>query len=934
MLKMIIKKLKSKIWLTLCLLLGITFLISTFSCFPMFEAGSIDLMIKNEFENDMEKTNKYPFKVSQTGNTNIDEISSVNDLVKKIDGYSSIWEKYFTDITPIAIQRKIKFAGVPMKTTVVGRAGTVDICYNPEITQHITILSGDNLSEESDEIGCIVSQAVVDQNKINVGEYLNFVNVKNEKKDYLKIKVLGVYDASDYKDLYWIDRPNQDENAIYITEKGFNQIMDEFDLYKIEFTQSELFDFYDINNKNMDMVVNCVETIAKQDGGFDYNFEEIVKHYKSGKSTIGISIWVLQIPVLGLVLAFIFMVSKQILEAEKNEMAMLYSRGIKRWQIILRYTVQSSIVAFLAILVGIPLGYGACKIAAGSKNFLSFSTDNFDIYKPCLAMIFYGLIAAVIALVVIIIPVFKYSKVTIVEHKAEYSFRKKMIWEKYFLDVVLLVVASYLLKNYYNGIEMVRKNALVGSKMDPMIFMDIILFLVASGLLMLRLSHYIVRIVYAIGKKKWKPATYASFLQIDRDFKKQCFISVFLTLTIAMGIFYANSSRTINGNYIERITYDNGADVSIMEKWDALLYRTPEMKVDYEYVEPDYPTYTKLCDEGICESITRVIVSDKLYVAKDRTSVENVQLMGIHTKEFGETANFKEEWNDEKHWYEYLNALAVKSNGIIISTNLAEQLGVKVGDRISCYRLGELADMRDKERGRISAKVCAIVDNWPGYSKYYYEEGVEQERYLAVMNYGTVVDTFKISPYRVWMKLAGNHTVEDVYSYISDKQIELKEDNSVEKSIQELQYNYLLQITNGLFTLSFMLALVLCTIGFLIYWISSIVKRQLLFGVYRAMGISQKEINSMLVNEHIFSTLLSVLSGTGVGVVASALFIKLFTIIFLPQKHNIPIKFVYNMGDYTKLAVIILGMIIICMICLRRIVKKMDISKSLKLGED
>ena len=67
----------------------------------------------------------------------------------------------------------------------------------------------------------------------------------------------------------------------------------------------------------------------------------------------------------------------------------------------------------------------------------------------------------------------------------------------------------------------------------------------------------------------------------------------------------------------------------------------------------------------------------------------------------------------------------------------------------------------------------------------------------------------------------------------------------------------------------------------------------------------------MLVNEHIFSTLLSVLSGTGVGVVASALFIKLFTIIFLPQKHNIPIKFVYNMGDYTKLAIIILGMIII-----------------------
>ena len=61
--------------------------------------------------------------------------------------------------------------------------------------------------------------------------------------------------------------------------------------------------------------------------------------------------------------------------------------------------------------------------------------------------------------------------------------------------------------------------------------------------------------------------------------------------------------------------------------------------------------------------------------------------------------------------------------------------------------------------GSSKAKVCAILDCFPGYERYTYvkdEEGnlTEQEQYLLVANYATVISAFGQTPYQVWMKLS------------------------------------------------------------------------------------------------------------------------------------------------------------------------------------
>ena len=315
-------------------------------------------------------------------------------------------------------------------------------------------------------------------------------------------------------------------------------------------------------------------------------------------------------------------------------------------------------------------------------------------------------------------------------------------------------------------------------------------------------------------------------------------------------------------------------------------------------------------------------------------TIANCEFMGIHTKDFGETAYLQEELNRDVHWYTYLNELAQQENGVILSKNLAAALEVKVGDVVDCSRYGDSVMKKETVRGTISGKVVAVVDAWPGFVQYTYEDGEETEHYLIVANYAKTVQSFKISPYEIWYKLADGVDSDAVRAVIDASGTKLSAYTALDRDIDAMKETAMIRITNGMFTLSFVIALILCMIGFLIYWISSIRQRELLFGVYRAMGLSEKEINRMLVNEHLFSTLPSILAGGACGGVATYLFVRLFGVIYLPQKHNLSIYVYLDQMDVLKLVAVLMVMILLCIVILRRLVRSLNITQALKLGEE
>ncbi|MDE6025547.1 MAG: ABC transporter permease [Lachnospiraceae bacterium] len=955
MFKKIMQKIKNKMWLTTCLTLGMALLVAVFACQPMFKKGALNMLIRSGFDKYAISKNEYPVAIGRVAAGEAGP-SGLANILAEIEGYEKTWLKYLDKIDIENTQTKIKISRDSASGMYGSKGNYVSLSYMPQLGSHITLLDGKFYDSEYDSAKeaegnyqpameavdkaiadgyypCILSQRTMDECGFVVGEIISFNLWQNDKGESLTLVVAGVFKESDAHDTYWYIQPAEIENEILISREAMEAIISEYPCDGMFYNHYVMLDYEDIDSSNVEDIKYYMEQFSSLDGSFVVSFLPLLEDYLGDKKTIEVLLWVLQLPIFGMVLAFIYMVSSQIAESEKNEIAMQRSRGLSRLQIIASYGAECSILALYGLLFGLPLGYALCKLCAKTTDFLTFEGTTTYLYDFTPHMLAYGLVATILGTIFIIIPVISYSKVTIVEHKNMNVMRKKPLWERFFVDIILLGVALYLLRNFNLQKEHIRLDVIVGNKMDPVIFLDSTLFIIGFGLLSLRLSQYLVRIVYRIGKNKWRPAMYASFLQITRNYGKQGFISVFMILTVAMGLFNANTARTINQNHEERLVYERGTDAVVTEQWVMNTFKTADNQMDYKYEEPDYGRFEKLKADARVENITKVLVLDETYINKGAKS-GTLTLMGINSKEFGETAYFKDELNKDVHWFTYLNELATNPNGVIISSNLASQYEISVGDGISMTRMGDTAKFKDMQRGTMTCTVCAIVDDWPGYDRYYYEEGEEKENYLVVANYPRVVNAYQIAPYEVWIKLADGVDREEFSSMMAENDIVPKDTFILSEELSEMKNQPLIQITNGMFTLSFIIALVLCALGFLIYWISSIRQRELLFGVYRAMGLPVRELNAMLTNEHIFSTFLSVIAGGVVGMVSTLLYVKLFGIVYLPEKHNLDIYIHFNMGDIIKLAIVVVIMIVVCMMILRKLIKSMNITQALKLGEE
>lgn len=501
-----------------------------------------------------------------------------------------------------------------------------------------------------------------------------------------------------------------------------------------------------------------------------------------------------------------------------------------------------------------------------------------------------------------------------------------------YLDVLFFAVSIYGLYSFADRRDMLMTRMLSGDSVDPMLFLCASLFIISAGLVALRIQPLIVRLVYIITKRFLKPATFASFLQILRSRGKQSFMMVFLMLTVALGIYNTTVARTILSNAEKSVEYQNGADIIFQEVWkdnSAFLVQTAEYEVEegleLTYTEPDYARFEEL---GETKSLARVLKAT-VDVSGDRTKegVNTATLMGIHTREFGETINFDSSLLPE-HINTYLNVLGSNKDAVLLSMNFHTILEYDIGDVITY--INEDGDI-------INGNIYGFVDYWPSYIPQTYsitEEGVldKKDEYMIIANLSKIQEVWGVTPYQIWLKTDGS--TQYIYDYAEENELRFTEFYDSLSDMVEIRNDTLFQGTNGILTMSFIVVLILCCVGFLIYWILSIKQRELLFGVFRAMGMRKREIIRMLINEQIFSSGISIVIGAIIGVVASKCFVPLVQIFYSTTNQAIPLTVVSRNDDMIRLFGVMGTVILVCMIILGVIISHIKISQALKLGED
>ncbi|MBR5546968.1 MAG: ABC transporter permease [Clostridia bacterium] len=937
MLRFVIRKMLSKKWMILSLLIGNILLISIAAGNPMYTHAVFQRTITKNLENYLNTKNAYPGLINFKIKSQTDELAKVREHMAVVDGMPEAFGvdalhtiTHYSTIKSSADLEVVRDDADDQRLTIA--------CLS-DLEQHIDLVAGRMFSAEPDENGvydAILSEKAIINQNLMLDDVLTFSRIVDEKEEPLKVRVAGVFTNSSDEDIYWVRTPSSYHDTLFIAQEAFEQrfLSTEELPWLINANWYVLLDYTAMRGENVPQMLAVADGYRHRFNGnavraYNDNFSDVFTAYMTTTQKVQVTLWVLQVPIFMLLAAFIFMVSRQMLEIEQSEIAVIKSRGAGKMQIFGIYLIQSLLVSAIAFAAGIPLGMYLCQVLGSANAFLEFVRRSALPMEVTTEALIYAGAASLLSICAMVLPALRYSRTGIVNAKRQKHRKATPLWQKLGLDLIALLVALYGLYSFNGQKEILSARVLEGASLDPLLFLSSSLFMIGCGLLAVRVVPLLVWLVYRLFRRWWSPAMYASFLHVLRTRSSQSFIMVFLIMTIALGVFNAQAARTINQNAEDNLYYTIGADVVLQEKWDSTESTDTEGSAasasEVIYYEPDFGRFEGLEE---AEAVTRVYVNQSANVSvSGGGTIKNIQLMGIHTREFGSVAWYKDSLSDV-HWYHYLNAMAQNSRAVLVSRNFADKHGYELGDSIT-YRTNNSDSMR--------GVIYGFVDYFPGWVPVTYAKGSnglyeEKENYLIVAHLSQLQSSMGVMPYQVWIRNRDSSSY--LYDFAENNSKGFSTFRDAKAELIEKKNDPILQGTNGILTVGFIVVLLLCSVGFLIFWILSIQSRSLLFGIFRAMGMTMREVFTMLINEQVFISGLSIAVGALVGHLTARFYMPLIQLAYAASDNALQLELISHSTDTVRLFGVIGAVMLVCMLILGMLISRMKVTQALKLGED
>ena len=930
MFTLIFQKLLHKKWMVLCLLIGNILLVAVAVSYPMYRNSSFQRMLTDEFDRYLDREGQWPAVWS------VKHVRSLNRSGTSYEQLRDYVDQCQTRLN-VPLYQEIEFLSTSMDDVkpVVERDERLErrlqITAISGLEEQVTIYAGRLPEKELDEDGCVevmVGSAVADSLNVLLDEVYQFEKLSWEDGTPVRIRVVGMFRAANELSPFWVEEPSSLYRDAIVPMEVFKACFLGEERELAVGCKKRIYQLWDYETITPGQIKDILRTSrqlveAEQRGSIiqDNVYEGIIESYSAKAKKVEVSLLILQMPVLALLLAFIYMISAQMLTMEQSEISVMKSRGARRRQILQMYLVQNLLLGMVSLAAGLPLGALFCSVLGTATDFMEFSGRRVLTVSWTADVLWYAGAAMILMMVMTLIPVIGFSRISIVNLKQSQAKKKRSLWKKLYLDVICLAVSLYGYYSFSRGQQQMMEQVLTGETLDPLLYLSSSLFLLGCGLLALRLQPLLLRLFFRVGKKRMAPASYVAFVEGIRGAQKKEFIMLFMILTVALGINNTTVARTIVANAEKNAGYVTGADLVLKEVWKDNSSYVKASGEPFIYIEPDYGKYDTI--NGMV-SHTQVL---NMSISLGRRSPD-IQLMGIITNEFAQIARMPEELLPYD-FYDYLNVLASSANAVLVSENFLTRLD---------YHLGDTLEIPDRQGGSIRLKIRGFFNYWPSYSPYSYSlnnDGslLQEDNYLIVANLPMLEQEQGQVPYEIWFK-AGD-TTEGIYSWLEENpEVKLTKFEDLEEVREETRSDTLFQGTNGILTMSFIVVLLLCGVGYLIYFILSIRSRELLFGVLRAMGMKKGEISRMLVLEQIFCGLYSILMGTGIGIVGSRMFVPMIQNAYAASDQVLPLELITSRSDLLQLFGIIGVVVLVCLLVISRIVAHMNISKALKLGED
>lgn len=818
----------------------------------------------------------------------------------------------------------------------------VNLGFISDIEKHITVLEGrlpevNPATDLDTPTEVLMSKALADTLGTQVDEgYVTFRRIRSEEQTrtvQIPVRVVGIWEATDPTEEYWFYNINTLEDILLLPEATYiNRIAPDYPSDVNLALWYLVMDGDEVTASDVSRILARSRQVEQRAATLMSNTQlsisplDALRKYQRSSGTLTLFLYAFSIPIIGLLLAFIGLVVGLAVGRQRNEIAVLRSRGASAGQVLGISGVEALFLGVFALGVGIPASFQVADLIGSTRSFLNFTIEADLRLTLSQSVLRFGFGALIVAFVAQIVPTFNAARHTIVTYKMEQA--RTLIppwWQRAYLDVMLLVPAGYgiYLLQQQGGIALPGQTSGNSLFENPLLFLVPALGIFALTLVALRFLPVVMALLAWLAARTNSVGLLLATRHLSRNRGLYTAPLILLVLTLSLSAFTTSLAQTLDDHLYDRVYYKVGADTRLIE-----LGSTPP---DSGGEQGGVATGSGGTDAPVW---TFVPVSEH-YKAKDIKGATRiaefdvrVQLQGkwqeagfygIDRLDFPTVAYWRRDFASASLGA-LMNSLAVADEGILLPREFMRANTIRVGDslQVNIARYGLRAEM--------IMKVVGEFDFWPGW---YSDTGP-----LIVGNLDYVFEQLGGQlPYDVLISIDQGVDYNLLEKELRQYDINVIDWYSAREQIATLQKSPERQGLFGVLSVGFLAAAVLTVLGFLLYTLFSFRRRFIELGTLRAIGLSSGQMTLFLAWELAFLILVGMGVGTLLGSWMSDLFIPHLQVGIRPEELTPP--FLVNIAWSAIYRIYALfGILFVAALgALVTLLLRMKIFQAIKLGE-
>ena len=819
------------------------------------------------------------------------------------------------------------------------------------------------------EMKAIVSQALAKQMNMNLGDRLVLIS-KQDYRNAVKqpIYITGIWIPRDRYDPYW-DSYQWDvmQKMIFIDRDAFIQLAPGM---KSEITQASWYMNFDGASIH---VWDVPEFIERIDGlmnlladhqmkiSLGLSPQEKLLAYQAQSKALTIQLYAFSVPIFVLVFAFLVLVAGLMANNQRNEIAVLRSRGASAGQVFGMSFLEAALLGGAGVVLAAPVALGIAEVLGQTRSFMTFTGGEWLSVALTAAVIPIGLAVATMAVVITVMPMAGIARHTVITYKQELArTMKKPLWQRVWLDLLLLIPAgywTYLLQK--QGSVDLPGIGFTGTDPfnNPALFLVPALTMLALALLFIRLVPLLLHLLSWLLSKLPGVTLVLATRQLARSPRLYVVPLFLLMLTLALAIFTSSIAATLDNHLDQQTRYDLGGDVRLQQTGERQQAAsvpassnssggadsgtssglslgnigvlvgnssTSSTSVAQEPATSSGPIYDFLpLSDYLKVSQVQAVTRAGRYASVIHFGVggdTDGHFEGIDRIDFPSVAFWRNDFAPSSLG-ELMNALATAPEAVLVPRKVMQERALKVGDpvQLSVYFPGATV--------KAEFKVAGAFDLWPTWYPQKEDEGP-----LVVGNLDYLFDQAQGQyPYDVWVKVKNGADPTVVAEEVRSLGQQQWGADDVHTVIETEMARPERQGLFGVLTIGFLAAALFTALGFALYAVFSFRQRYIELGVLRAIGLSTAQMAAFLAWELISLLVLGAAGGTALGVIASNVYIP-----FLQasgETRAMPFWVIINWpeigGIYALFGVLFMLVLIGLVVFLRRL----RIFQAVRLGE-